>query len=106
MNTEMHCDNVVCDVHLKDMTFATVRYSHGILITVKDGFAACPVNGCNRFYGTEGYCDLTEDAEYSNVRLQPCCEAGHLSKPMYVQRTSQSLQWVCPICGATAPYQT
>ena len=103
--TEMQCENVVCDVHLTDMRFVNVRHGMGIITKVRDGFAGCPVADCNRFFGTEGYCDLTEDSEFANIRTEPICPSEHEAKPMYIQRDGGSLRWVCAICKSTAPFQ-
>jgi hypothetical protein len=100
---EKHCENVVCDVHLTDMRFGQLRHGMGLVTKVLDGFA-CALDGCGRFFGTEGYCDLTEDSEFTNPGTQPCCPNQHQSERMYIQRKPDHLQWVCPVCNAVRPY--
>jgi hypothetical protein len=100
---ELHYENVVCDVHLADMRFGRVRYGMGSCFKLLDGFA-CAVNGCIRFFGTQGYCDLTKDGEFTSIRTEPACSSQHEPQAMYIQRTSGSLQWVCPVCTAVAPF--
>jgi len=92
--------NVVCDVHLADMKSVKLIHPTGALHKLREGFAACPANGCDRFFGTEGYCDLTTDSEFASIRTEPCCSSQHQPVPMYIQRTTDRLQWVCPLCYA------
>jgi len=69
-----------------------------------NGFA-CAVNGCGRFLAIiHGYCDLTADSEFTNIRTEPACSSQHEPQAMYIQRTPGSLQWVCPVCNAAAPF--
>jgi hypothetical protein len=39
------CQNVVCDVHLADMKSVQRIHVTGALHKLREGFAACPVNG-------------------------------------------------------------
>jgi len=100
----MHCENVVCDVHLTDMKSMRVMQGMGIAAKVLDGFGHCPVSGCGRFFGTEGYCDLTNSSEFAKIRKEPTCSTRHERTPMYIQRTPDCLQWVCPMCSAVTPF--
>jgi hypothetical protein len=102
----MHYENVVCDFHHLDMVAVQVKRDIGLLTKVLDGHANCAVSGCNRFFGTEGYCDLTERGEFVNVRKEPVCSTGHESIPMYLQRTPERLRWVCPVCNAEGPHKS
>ena len=88
---EKRCETLVCDVHLSDMRYVQVRHGLGLLTRVLDGFA-CTARGCTRFFGTEGYSDLTEDSEFTNVRTEPCCLNHHNSERMYIQQMSDCLQ--------------
>jgi hypothetical protein len=99
-----HCENVVCDVHLADMRPVRVTRGMGLYTRLLEGFAKCPVGGCTRFFGTEGYCDLTTDSDFANVRTASYCFNKHESQPMYIQRTPDYLQWVCPVCNAVVPF--
>jgi hypothetical protein len=75
----------------------------GVITKVLNGFR-CSVVGCTRFFGTEGYSDLTEDSEFANIRTEPTCSSQHDCQPMYIQRTPVCLQWVCPACRRSAPF--
>jgi len=101
--TGTHCANVVCDLHKTDMRFVQVRHGMGIITKVLDGFA-CSMKGCVRFFGTEGYSDLTKKSEFTNIRTEPSCSNQHEAQPMYIQRTPDCLRWVCPICEAVKPF--
>jgi hypothetical protein len=79
---ESSLQNIVCDLHLTGMTFGQVRHG-GKLIKVHEGFA-CLVDGCTRFFGTDGYSDL-RDGEFANVRTEPSCSSQHETQPMYIQ---------------------
>lgn len=98
-----HCENVVCDVHLTDMKFVHVRHGKGVLTLAHDGFL-CSSEGCSRFFGVEGYADLTKDSDFANIRPEPSCSSQHESHRMYIQRTADGLLWVCPVCNADRPY--
>jgi hypothetical protein len=98
-----YCENVVCDLHLTDMRSVQVRHGMRVVTKVLDGFA-CTVKGCTRFFGTEGYSDLTADSEFTDIRAEPSCSNQHEAKPMYIQRRSDCLLWVCPVCNAVAPF--
>jgi hypothetical protein len=97
------CEDVVCDLHVTDMRFVHVRHGMGLMTKALDGFA-CTASGCNRFFGTEGYCDLTKDSEFINVRTEPSCSSQHKSERMYIQRKSGRLHWICPVCNSTKPH--
>src|SRR5258708_14256342 len=98
---ESSFENVVCDLHLTGMNFAKVGHG-GKLIKVHEGFA-CLVGGCTRFFGTDAYSDL-RDGEFANVRTELSCSSQHELQPMYIQRTADSLQRICPVCSAAAPF--
>jgi len=98
MLTGRQCENVVCDVHRTDMRSVEVRHSMGVVTRVVEGFA-CSVAGCVRFFGTEGYNDLTDKSEFANIRSQPSCSRAQTADPMYIQRTKDGLRWVCSSCG-------
>jgi hypothetical protein len=100
---QKRCEDVVCDLHVTDMRFVHVRHGMGLVTKALDGFA-CTTSGCIRFFGTEGYCDLTKDSEFINVRTEPSCSSQHKSERMYIQRKSGRLRWVCPVCNSTSPY--
>jgi hypothetical protein len=102
-SSKLHCENVVCDLHFALMKSGQLMHSMGRYFKVLDGFA-CAVKGCCRFFGTEGYCDLTKDSEFTNIRTEPVCGRQHEPEAMYIQRTSDYLQWVCPVCRAAVPY--
>jgi hypothetical protein len=102
--TDMRCENVVCDVHLADMSPVRVTHGMGLYTKLLEGFAKCPVDGCTRFFGTEGYCDLTKDGDFTNIRTEPCCSSQHEPQPMSIQRTADRLHWSCPLCRARAPF--
>ncbi len=76
MTHEQYYENVVCDLHLTDMRSVQVRHGMGVVTKVVDGFA-CTVKGCARFFGTEGYSDLTENSEFTNIRTEPCFSSQH-----------------------------
>ena len=103
--SEKHYENVVCDLHLTDMRSVRVRHGMGMVTKVHEGFA-CTLDGCARFFGTKGYGDLTEDSEFTNFRTEPCCSSQHESERMYIRRTSDRLQWVCPVCNAAGAYES
>lgn len=98
-----HCEGVVCDVHLRNMRPVRVTQSMGMLTKTLEGFA-CSVAGCTRFFGTEGYSDLTKDSEFANVRTEPCCSKQHASERMYIQQKAGDFQWVCRICNAAVSH--
>jgi hypothetical protein len=102
--TEMRCENVVCDAHLADMRPVKVKHGMHLYASLLEGFARCPVGACTRFFGAEGYCDLTRDGDFTNIRTEPYCSIQHEPQPMYIQRAPDRLQWVCPICKAVAPF--
>ena len=92
--TKTDFENVVCDLHLADMR--SVQLHRGT--EVIEGFGKCPVGGCTRFFGREGYCELTDKGGFARVRTEPTCSTGHEPQAMYLQRTPGRLQWVCPVC--------
>jgi hypothetical protein len=99
------CENVVCDVHLSDMRPVVVVQGMGVMIAKRlEGFV-CTVGGCIRFFGSEGYADLTKDSEFVNVRTEPCC-SNHSdeTQAMYIQRTLDGLRWACPACDANMAF--
>jgi len=98
MNSEWHCENVLCDVHLQDLWAVEVLHSLGVIHKLRVGFGKCPVSRCRRFFGTEGYCDLTSESEFANVRTDRWCPNQHEPTPMYIQRRADRLLWVCPLC--------
>lgn len=68
----------------------------GLVTRVLDGFN-CSVTGCIRFFGTEGYCELTEGSTFTNIRTEPCCSAKHQREAMYIQRPPEGLRWACTV---------
>jgi hypothetical protein len=104
MPPEISCENIVCDLHFTDMEPAEVRTRHGpVLKTVSKGYL-CNVKPCTRFFGTEGYSDLTEDGEFVTIRTEPNCSSLHDAQPMYIQQKPDCLRWACPVCKAVARF--
>jgi len=105
MPPEIYCENIVCDLHFTDMEPAEVWPGHGpVLKTISKGYQ-CTVKPCTRFFGTEGYSDLTEGGEFATVRTEPSWSRQHDVQPMYIQRTLYCLQWVCPVCRRQHRFQ-
>jgi hypothetical protein len=101
---------IVCDRHLADMQFGRLTIGHNYLSSVLDGWK-CTSAGCERFFGkqpfgeTIGYGDLDSKEDLKNIRQGPACSEDHETQPMYVQRLENRLQWVCPVCAGTNPFQ-
>jgi hypothetical protein len=105
---QAHYENVVCDVHLAEMTRGRLTHPHKYVTTILDGWR-CPVESCARFFGTElfgleGYGDL-QDGDLANIRLEPACSTEHETRRMYIRGSAIGLRWVCPTCGVEAPFQ-
>jgi hypothetical protein len=101
---EAHYENIVCDSHLTDMESVEVWTRHGPVLRERSKGYSCTLKHCTRFFGTEGYSDITEEGEFANIRTEPACSNQHDSQPMYIQRTSVCLRWVCPVCKSVAPF--
>jgi len=101
---EPHSERIVCDSHLTDMESVEIWTRHGRVLKERNKGYSCTLKHCTRFLGTKGYSDITEDGEFANIRTEPTCSSQHDCQPMYIQRTSVCLQWVCPVCRRAASF--
>ncbi len=105
---ELRLNGVVCDQHLTDMRFGSMRIRHGFFTSALEGWK-CMDAGCKRFFGrtleaTEvGYADLDSKEDLVNFRTEPACMNEHPRVALYLGRRDGSLQWICGACDASRP---
>ena len=92
---------VLCDMHRgTEMERVIIHHGHGIISTAHRGFR-CKVEGCKRFFGVQGYADLTDQLEIGNVLDGPDCPQSPGFK-MYLRKDappSGLIRWVCAKCN-------